>query len=57
MVVVNLNPKLRRRDLSDQVKVPDLFPAKPECLLAPELTIGPYCEYPEISCEVRDMLM
>ncbi|KAI5792552.1 Intradiol ring-cleavage dioxygenase, partial [Peziza echinospora] len=38
----NLNPALAKRDLTTVVDLESLFPAEPECLLAPELTIGPY---------------
>lgn len=36
---------LRKRDLSDKLgeSVESLFPKNPECILTPELTIGPYC--------------
>ena len=40
---VNLNPDLRKRDLSDKIDLDKLFPDDPPCILTPELTIGPYC--------------
>ena len=43
--IVSLNPALAKRDLTTVVDLESLFPAEPECLLAPELTIGPYCKY------------
>lgn len=43
--IVSLNPALRKRDLSSQVDLESLFPANPTCVLAPELTIGPYCMF------------
>ncbi|RPB29052.1 aromatic compound dioxygenase [Terfezia boudieri ATCC MYA-4762] len=41
-VEISLNPELRKRDLSSKVDLKSLFPANPACVLAPELTIGPY---------------
>lgn len=43
---VSLNPALKQRDLSGKVDLSSLFPKKPTCVLAPELTIGPYCKTP-----------
>jgi len=41
-VEINLNPALHKRDLSDKVKVDSLFSSNPKCVLAPEVTFGPY---------------
>ena len=44
-LAVSLNPALQKRDLSGKVDVKSLFPTDPTCVLAPELTVGPYCTY------------
>lgn len=41
-VEISLNPALHQRDLSSSVDLKTLFPTNPKCVLAPELTIGPY---------------
>lgn len=41
-VEISLNPALEKRDLSESVDIKSLFPSNTTCVLAPELTIGPY---------------
>lgn len=45
ILIVSLNPALEKRDLSGTVDVKSLFSTNKTCVLAPELTIGPYCTY------------